>query len=155
MSGMLATLGYVTTSGLVAIVDARTQTIPNRLLVLGVGVQVGASALDAATAWAVRSVIGAAVVGAVFSVIFFLSRGRLGLGDVKFAMFMGASLEPRVVAWSLFWSGVMSLVVVVPLLIWSRLKRDSVVAYGPFLVAGSWVALALRRLAPGGVPWPW
>jgi prepilin signal peptidase PulO-like enzyme (type II secretory pathway) len=85
---------------------------------------------------------GAAAVAIPLWLLWFLSRGRaLGFGDVKFAVFIGATLGfPLALLGVLcaFWVGALF---AIPLLLTGRRQLGSKVPFGTFLVVGQILAL--------------
>jgi len=89
-----------------------------------------------------NSLLSAISASAFFLVIFLVSRGRwLGFGDVKLAFFMGLFLGfPNILValFSAFFSGA---IIGIGLILTKKKTLKSEVPFGPFLVAGTFIAL--------------
>ena len=131
-----------------AIIDARTRLIPNRLTykltpVLLVAL-VAAALLHGEPSWALRSAIAG---GVGFFVLFSLALVHpkgMGMGDVKLAAFIGIGLG--YLSWGHLLLGVfagflLGGVVAIALLIGRARGRKDLIPFGPYLAAGAIVAL--------------
>ena len=131
-----------------AVIDARTRLLPNRITYPALPVVAAlltvASAAEHDLGAMVRALEAGGLAGAAFLVLVLISPGGLGLGDVKFAVVLGLSL-----GW-LGWSavaagfvgafllgGVAAVVAVVVL----RLGRKAQLPFGPWLAAGTLLAV--------------
>jgi leader peptidase (prepilin peptidase)/N-methyltransferase len=87
---VLATLGV-----LLAAIDARTSWLPLRLTQiawLAMAIAALMSALLGGSVWvAARALAGAAIAGALYVLVWLISRGGFGFGDVRFAPLLGAA----------------------------------------------------------------
>jgi prepilin signal peptidase PulO-like enzyme (type II secretory pathway) len=84
-----------------------------------------------------EAVLALTVITGLYGILHILSRGKwVGLGDVKLGAFMGLALGWQVAAVSVFLANMIGCLVVLPGLILGKLKRDSQVPFGPFLIAG-------------------
>lgn len=93
-----------------------------------------------------RTLAAALVVGVLFALPAVFAPGAMGWGDVKLAVSTGAVLG--VVSWDAVLSGlvitfVLAGVVAAVGLLFRRLAARSAIAFGPFLVAGTFLALVL------------
>lgn len=85
---------------------------------------------------------GVAILSGLYAVLFAVSKGRwVGFGDVK----LGVGLALLLVDWqlaavALFLANLIGCLIVIPLLITKRLKRDSQIPFGPLLIAGTILA---------------
>jgi len=85
------------------------------------------------------SAIGAAL---FFLAIFLLSRGRwMGFGDVKLSFFMGLFLGFPNISAALFLAFLIGAIMGVCLILFGKKKFSSEVPFGPFLIAGTFLAL--------------
>jgi leader peptidase (prepilin peptidase) / N-methyltransferase len=100
MWSVLAILGV-----LLAAIDARTSWLPlllTRIAWLAMAVaSVLAASLGGGFWLAVRSVAGAAIAGGLYLLVWLLSRGGFGFGDVRFAPLLGAAAAAD--SWTLLW----------------------------------------------------
>jgi len=149
-------LAYITAVTIpLIVIDLRSRRLPNRLVMPGYLVAAGAL-----TAVSVSSGIlsGPAVVTALVSAVayvlflFVLSfAGGMGMGDVKLAGVLGSAaglLSPSVAVISPLlafgFGGLASAVI----LITRRGTRSTRIPFGPFMLLGFWIAVALGLLLP-------
>jgi leader peptidase (prepilin peptidase)/N-methyltransferase len=137
---------FLTGTALLALVDARTMRLPNRVLypAMWAGLVLLAGATVCSGEWSRLAVAlaSAAVTVAVFFTLYKAS--SLGRGDVRLsgllALFLGW-FGPAVVFAGLALGTVIGGVVGAVFLAW-RGGRGRILPYGPFLVLGAWLALA-------------
>lgn len=124
-----------------AVIDGHSQVIPNRLILAGLAGSACfllAEILMGFTAGALLrdAVLGLAMGGGVFLVCSLITRGGIGMGDVKLFSILGLLLG---------WTGVFDLIFFsvlfvagygIVLLLRHRLERNSQVPIGPFALAG-------------------
>ncbi|WP_448812096.1 prepilin peptidase [Agromyces bauzanensis] len=144
--------GYLLAVGAwLAIVDARTHRLPNRLIVPSYFVLAALLALYALTTgdWGAvgRAVVVAAITGAVYFGLAYW--GSMGMGDVKLGILLGGALGWA--SWTAALTGplfgfVLAAVAAVVLMIAGR-GRGTHIAFGPYLIAGAIAVLAITRLA--------
>ena len=133
-----------------AIIDLRTHRLPNRLTlpaypIVAVGVALPAIA-DARWSDLTRAAIGAVCLLGVYGLLHVINPAGMGLGDVKLAGPMGALLAW--VSWSVLLVGTflgfaLGAVVGLLLLATKRVGRKSALAFGPYMLAGAWLAILL------------
>lgn len=135
--------------------DARSHRLPDAIT-LPMASASGAAVITCTLLGSDWPRAGQALVGAlVLSGFYFLAAvfGDLGLGDVKLAAILGLALGYS--SWAaLFWGGVLGLVIAVP----HALKARGIAAripLGPYMVAGTAIALALGFAGTPGQDWPW
>jgi leader peptidase (prepilin peptidase)/N-methyltransferase len=138
---VLATLGV-----LLAAIDLRTTWLPLRLVRPGwllMLLTVALSAVVLRDGWVlVRGLAGALAAGALFALVWAVSRGGFGFGDVRFALFIGAApatVSPTVWIWSLLLGSLAGAVVGLIRLIGGR---RSGFPYAPTMLLGCYLALA-------------
>lgn len=120
----------------VTVVDLRSHTIPNRLLLAGLALALCLFPFQARVA-PESALLGAAALFATFFLLSLASRGGVGGGDVKFAGLIGIFVGlggalPAFLVTAL--SGGLTGVV---LLVSRRKGRRDVIAFGPFLALGA------------------
>jgi leader peptidase (prepilin peptidase)/N-methyltransferase len=145
----------------IAVYDIRWQHIPDvftlTLLLCGLlssGLRAGVASSINPLAATSRVVVGAAVVGGGYALLYCLSRGSwVGLGDVKLAAVIGALLGWQGGLFALAVANMLAAVVVVAGLFAGRLGRRHRLPLGPFIVAGFLLlAVPAGGLALAGSP---
>ena len=141
--------GFLAGSGALAVIDARTKRLPNRIMFPLYAF--GAVGLTLASAvghewWRLIAAAGAA---ALLYGLFWLFRffGPMGFGDVKLVGVLGLYLGwvglPAVVT-GLILGMLAAALTGIGMMIVRRATLKTELAYGPYLIAGSWAALALE-----------
>lgn len=171
--GVLATIWALWVSGLGAaapafviaavagsalgVIDARTQRLPNALMFPTIGVVVlallVAALITADVDAAVRSALGGLALGAAYLVLYLINPAGLGFGDVKLALLLG--IVSAWMSWFTLWVAALAPfliggVVALALLVSRRASRTTSIAFGPYMLAGTVLALTLTRLIAGG-----
>jgi leader peptidase (prepilin peptidase)/N-methyltransferase len=133
-----------------AVIDARTRLLPNRLtypafVVTIIGLAL-ASLIEGDPGRLLRGLLAAAVVGGAFLLLAAISPDGLGIGDVKFAPTLALALGwlswPAVVTGLLLAVLIGGLVAVVALVVF-RLGRRSSIPFGPSLALGALLSILL------------
>jgi leader peptidase (prepilin peptidase)/N-methyltransferase len=135
---------------LLAVVDLQHQLLPNRVvrpaLVGGALLLLAAAAATGAWGDLARAMLGAVALFAAFLALALVSPGGLGMGDVKLAALLGLYL-----GW-LGWGAVLAggvasflvqAAVAVALLAARRVRRDSELPFGPAMLVGAALVMAL------------
>lgn len=144
-----ATVVFTLGGSWLAVVDLRSHRLPDRQVALtGASVLTlvtgAAFAAGVWTGWG-RSLLAAGLLAGAYFVLAVASAGGVGMGDVKFASVVGL-----ICGWH-GWGAViistvatflLAAVVGVALLAADRVTRTSTLAFGPFMVAGTVLALA-------------
>ncbi len=125
----------------VSVIDLRERRIPNVYTYSATALALVAALLRG-DAFMV-ALLGA--VGATFAMglLYILSRGRLGMGDVKLGTFVGAILGLPAVLTFLLASSLLGTVAALVLLIRTR-DRRTVFAYGPYMATAAGALLIIR-----------
>ena len=92
---------------------------------------------------ALLNVLGAVgVLSGIYLLLYLVSGGRwIGFGDVKLGLGLGLLLgDLQLAVLALFLANLIGCLIVIPLMITKKLKRDSHVPFGPLLIAGMIVA---------------
>jgi len=131
-----------------AIIDLETRRLPNVLVLpaYGVGaVLLTAAALLGGDAWSlVRAAIGAVALFVGYLLISLISRGGMGLGDVKLAGVLGlflAWLGWGELAAGTFFPFLLGGLFSIVLLLARRAGRKSKIPFGPWMLMGAWVGI--------------
>jgi len=130
-----------------AVYDIRWQLLPNKIVYFFMLVA-AAQALtlvlvfDGGPEQMGQIALSFLVGGGLFYLLFQLSSGRwIGGGDVKLGALLGLVLaQPQLTLMMIFAASLLGTVVSLPLLAANKLKRDSHIPFGPFLIAGAIVA---------------
>lgn len=140
-----AYLAWAAIGATIAVVDAHTRMIPNKLVALGSIAAVPLLALADTTGpgSALRAACGAGAAFALYALLNLIAPGGMGMGDVKLAPYLGAHLA--FVGWtawtrSLLAGFLVQAVVIVVLIAARRAGRRSMVAHGPAMWIGALVA---------------
>ncbi len=145
---VLATVGV-----LLAGIDARTTWLPRRLTHAAwvlMAVAVGLSAvLGASEAGVLRTLAGAAIAGALYLLVWTVTRGGFGFGDVRFAPLLGAALASQ--SWTLLvWGLTFGTLLGAVHGGWRLLRRrPESFPYAPSMLAGGYLAVPVLRLLVG------
>jgi len=127
--------------GAIAVIDLRTMRAPNRYvagaltLALAAGLTLSGGALLDAT-------LGAVLAFVLLLIVALAGRGKMGLGDVKYGAACGGVLGIQSVVPMLLVTFVGGALVATALLIWGLRSKQDVLAFTPFLFAGTLIALA-------------
>jgi leader peptidase (prepilin peptidase) / N-methyltransferase len=143
--------GFLAGSGALAVVDARTKRLPNRLMFPLYGL--GAVGLTLASAvghewWRLAAAaVAAAVLYGLFWLLWFF--GPMGFGDVKLIGVLGLFLGWAglgIVATGILAGMMAAALTALVLVALRRADRKTELAYGPYLIGGGWAALALEAV---------
>jgi leader peptidase (prepilin peptidase)/N-methyltransferase len=141
--------GFLAGSGALAVIDARTKKLPNRLMFPLYGLGVIGLALASAVGHEWWRLVAAALAGAVLYGLFWLLWffGPTGFGDVKLVGVLGLFLGWAglgIVVTGLLLGMLAAAFTAVGMLLLRRADRKTELAYGPYLIGGAWAALALQ-----------
>jgi leader peptidase (prepilin peptidase) / N-methyltransferase len=145
MWSVLAILGV-----LLAAIDARTSWLPLQLTRVAWLAMAAASVLAAflgGDPWvAVRAAAGAAIAGGLYLIIWLISRGGFGFGDVRFAPLLGAAAAAD--SWQLLWLTLLLGTMVGGLvgLLRLALGRRDAFPYAPSMLIGAYAACVVTML---------
>ena len=133
-----------------ALVDLETKRLPNAILYPGGAAAIlllaGGAALDGSLVDLGRALAGGAGAFALFLLIALAARGGFGFGDVKLSLLLGVFLAYR--SWGTLLVGVFAAfliggVAALALLAAGRVTRRAALPFGPAMVAGAFLALAV------------
>ncbi len=137
-------VGFCLSTALLAlsVIDWRTQEIPNGfpIFLLAVGVVYNVYAALSGKGVLLEKAIGFFAASVPLFLIGVLSKGGMGGGDVKLMAVCGLLLGWKNILLALGLAAVIGTLVMLPLHIIRRKKRDDPIPFGPFLAAGCWVA---------------
>ncbi|GHU93311.1 hypothetical protein FACS1894208_02590 [Clostridia bacterium] len=141
----LSLFGYVAT-----VYDIKEKRIPNALVVLMLGawvVMVVPHLLyDTASAipTLISSIIGFAVAGVLFLLVYLVSRKGLGGGDVKFMAAAGLYLGFQNVLPAILYGAILSAITGVILMLTKKMGRKDAIPLAPFLYVGILLTIFFR-----------
>lgn len=144
----IAAVAFAAWSATLAVIDARTHRLPNRIVLpaypIGAAVLAAACVFGAPWSRLWTALAGMLILFAVYAAMRMLSGSGLGGGDVKLAGVIGLVLGWA--GWSALLIGVSAAFVLAGLfgavLIASRrASRRTRIAFGPWMLAGAWVGL--------------
>lgn len=145
-----AYLWFAALTFVLSLVDIDHKRLPNRILYPGTVVGVvllaaGATADgDLSSLW--RGLLGGVAYFAVLLLLALLARGGFGMGDVKLAFVLGLFAAFR--SWetlgvAVFGAFVLGGLASILLLVLTKATRKDAIPFGPWLVLGSWLAIAV------------
>ena len=149
-----AYLYFAAVSAPLAVIDLRTLRLPNVLTLPAYPIVAALLLLPALLddAWPAygRALLAGAAVLALFAVLHLVNPSGMGLGDVKLAGPMGALLGW--LSWQVAMVGVvigfaLAAVVGIAMILARRADRKSALPFGPFMLAGAWVAILVPAIA--------
>ncbi|MBL8160029.1 prepilin peptidase [Candidatus Saccharibacteria bacterium] len=142
-------LAYVVLLAALFIYDLRWYILPDKLVWTLVGLALLQLAIHVIFAFdntqrfdiLQMAVYGLLPISGLYWVIYMFSRGRMvGFGDVKLGIFMGLVLGWQKALMALLFANLIGGIIVFPLLLLGKLKRDSRVPFGPMLIAAFFIA---------------
>jgi leader peptidase (prepilin peptidase) / N-methyltransferase len=135
---------------LLAAIDARTGWLPlllTRVAWFAMAMASLSAAILGGDAWvAVRAAAGAAIAGGLYLLVWLISRGGFGFGDVRFAPLLGAAAAAA--SWSLLWLTLLLGTVVGGLVGLARLAqgRRQAFPYAPSMLIGAYAACVVTMV---------
>lgn len=140
----LALGAFFAALAVVSMVDLHERRIPNVLTYPGIAIAVGLAAARGAGAESLAGLLGA---GGFMTIGWLVGRGRLGLGDIKLAAFIGAAIGlDAVPTYLLIATGSGALAALGALVV--RRDRRATLPFGPWLALGGTAAALLYGLPP-------
>jgi leader peptidase (prepilin peptidase)/N-methyltransferase len=153
---VLAYGGFAVQGIILSIVDIRTHRLPNRIVLPGYPVALVllgiAAVVRAEPAALLRAVVAGAVIFGIFLALRLAQPGGMGGGDVKLAGLVGVMLGFAgwaVVAVGLFAAFVGGGLYSILLLVRKGADRRTAVPFGPWMLLGAWIGLAVHLVAGG------
>jgi len=141
---LLIIFGYIA-----AVIDVRSKRIPNKLVItmLIAWVLIMTSIIIADIEYSINrladSVLGFALGGGIFVLVYAISRKGLGGGDVKFMAASGLYLGVGGVLPAIFIGTVLAALVGLVLILTKKIKRKDPIPLAPFLFAGVLITIFL------------
>lgn len=138
LTGLMALLVY----------DLRWYLLPDRILfptayLAGAFALIGAISSDQPLRQLISTLLAVIVGGGIFYVIFQVSQGKwIGGGDVKLGWLLGLVVgSPAKAILFIFLAALLGSLVSVPLLASKKLKKSSIIPFGPFLILAAIIVL--------------
>ncbi|GAA2180890.1 hypothetical protein GCM10009847_20510 [Leucobacter tardus] len=146
-SGVLYAV-FAATSMWVTVTDLRTRRIPNRVIAIAAAAIVGCGAVSAFAAadarrWVWAAVAAAIYGGAAFALWLAVPNGAVGGGDVKLAPLIGFATGWSGIDAAFGWAPIGIAAAALAAVAWARFRRRDVLAFGPVLLAGAWIAILI------------
>ena len=144
----LALAGLAVIGPPLAVIDLREQRLPNALTGAGGLWMLGCAVADAVMSQQRYRLLISLICGLSAALLLFMlaivSRGGMGMGDVKLAGVIG--MATGLVGWmtmaaAIGWAFVLGAGIGVALMAVGRAGRRTALAFGPMLIAGAWLAL--------------
>ena len=124
-----------------SLTDLRDRSIPNRLIIIGFSLGIIFSAVTISFDVIFNSFLGAIVSGGMLLILSLLSKGGIGMGDVKLlactGLYFGFYNAMAVVIVATILSGLFA----IALLITKKYKQESSIPFAPFIFLGSFITL--------------
>lgn len=135
-----------------ACVDAKTQKIPNRFLLVGLAIwalfTIAEFIFSAKTAVGtlLDGLLGAAIIGGFFLLLLLIFKNSIGMGDIKLFALMGLYQGLWGAVNAVFFSLLVSFVLSVLLLITKKKNRKDTIPFGPSILFGTIIAISLSGM---------
>lgn len=131
---------FFSTLLVVTVIDLDYQIIPDRISIPGIPIAFACALWLGHIPWW-ESLLGAAIPAALFFAIILLSRGGMGLGDVKLIAMIGALVGWKLALLTILVGAVAGSVVGIGLMVFRGKGRKTAVPFGPFLALGAVVSV--------------
>lgn len=135
-----------------AAIDHKVQKIPNQLLIVGLVVRIIILVVEFSVSFnsgltmLMEDIIGALIIGLFFLLMFFVFKNSIGMGDIKLFGLIGLYQGLWGAVNTVFFSLLVSFFVSVSLLITRKKSRTDSIAFGPSILLGTIVAIALSGM---------
>ncbi len=133
----------------IAISDYKEYRIPNKLIIYGLIIRIALLicefifSFNTVLATVIYEVIAVVGASAVCFLCMLISKGSLGMGDLKLMILMGFMLGIEGICYSMFVSIFFSFVAAVILLASKKKKRKDAIPFAPFILAGTFTSIIL------------
>ena len=128
--------------------DIKEHRLPNSLTLTGSLAALGVSILlgirENSFSPLIRSLSIALLAGSAFLLLNLVSRGGMGMGDVKLAVMLGALMAPfgwQVLVMGFIVAFVLGAIIGLILLASKGASRKTLIPFGPYLLIGAWLSL--------------
>ncbi len=153
---LIAYLWFIAVTVTITLTDLDRKLVPNRILLpgslVGAALLATGAAADGDLGHLGRAIGGAAAYFAFLFVLALTARGGFGMGDVKLGAFLGAFLGFG--GWAtlvvgVVWAFLLGGAVAIFLLVFRMRGRKDAIPFGPYLVVGAYLALAVGESGAG------
>lgn len=146
---LLRTLSVVCWTYFAAVVDFKLKIIPNDIIIgmlaelALIYIPEATSDFSAFKSTVIMALLGGFVIGGIFLLAHAISKGGMGMGDVKTVMMCGLFLGLENVIGMIFWALVLSIIAGVTLMIAKKARLKSKLPMGPFFFGGAVISNAM------------
>jgi len=137
----VAVAAFVSALLVVTLIDLDYQIIPDRISLPGIPLAWLAAVGLGSLTW-LDATLGALLPAGLFLAVYFLSRGGMGLGDMKLVAMIGAFLGWQLALLTILAAAISGSLVGVAMMLFQGKGRKTAVPFGPFLSLGAVVSLA-------------
>jgi leader peptidase (prepilin peptidase)/N-methyltransferase len=130
------------------VIDLKTKRLPREVsyivMALGAPLLVIAALIEGESRRIYMALLGSVIALAVMGVLYAMSRGGLGDGDVRLSPLLGMYLgwlNPGLALVGLLYGFILGAVIGIMMMIMGRADRQTQLPFGPFLAAGSVMAI--------------
>ncbi len=133
----------------IAWIDHQSKRIPNRILKILLAVRTILLAAEWLTyprlglAVLLSALLGAAIGGGMFLIAHFISKGGVGMGDVKLFMVIGLFMGSGSIMTAVFLSVMASALYSIVMLLLKKIKLKEEIPFAPFIFIGTVLTMAL------------
>jgi len=142
--------GYITVLFLLwlAVLDAKTYTLPNKLLLIWLGCRMLlillATLNSASFHIIIDSMLGAVGIFLIFIFIYYVSKRTLGGGDVKLSFVLGLSLTLSLIFTAVFYALLVASIFALIAIISKKMTKKDPLPLCPFLFLGTLISYVLH-----------
>lgn len=133
----------------IAWIDRHERRIPNRILLILLGIRavllVGEWTLvpSMGLSLLISSLMGMLIGGGLFLLAYFISRGGVGMGDVKFFAVIGTYMGTGSIMALVFMTALAAALYSIIMLILKKIKLKEEIPFAPFVLVGTILTMAL------------
>lgn len=126
----------------IAFIDLQHKIVPNVLSVPGIVLALGFSLVGWSITWQ-QSILGIVIGGLIILVISLVSRGGMGMGDMKLLAMVGGFLGPWNSLLVLFWASVFGSIFGIGYLYLTKQDWKTPIPFGPFIAGAALLVFLL------------
>ena len=135
-----------------SVIDIKTKIIPNKLIIImlisWVIIMLPMFIIDPMSAISLirDGVLGAALGGGMFLLVYLISKKGLGGGDVKFMAVSGLYLGFYLVVPAIFYSSILAALFALILIVKKKITRKDTLPLAPFICIGTFFTVLLHNI---------